>query len=435
TTERKQKGDLVWEIPEDQVEGVKLEKGGTVIELARAGEKSWRMVKPDSYPADGFAASDVVSQLARLRRTGGDSAEAKPEDYGLKTPVVKATINWKDDKGKKLTRTVEVGIDIPGTETTAARAGGNGPVLFVSTNLALAVKKTPDEFKSREVFGPSNPENSRLDVDRGRGRLSLAKKDSGWWLKQPLADLADNEAVEKLIGSLTAVKVIDFLPSPQGQGLASLGLSPPLFHAGLAESKGPGISVDCGASKADGNSIYARRENQVFTVASTIAEDLSREAEAFREPRLVRFDRSALTSIEGDFASQKYLFERKQDGWTLSGKTVVAPSVDDLMSALLDVKSRSFGDDARSKALADRQPAATVTVKLSAGEPWIVKVYPRAAQSEATVSPRPGSLFLRGDAASTLAAAFRKAATPPSPAPAPVYTPTIPALPPKPSKR
>src|SRR5262249_30644458 len=103
TTERKQKGDLVWEIPEDQVEGVKLEKGGTVIELARAGEKSWRMVKPDSYPADGFAASDVVSQLARLRRTGGDSAEAKPEDYGLKTPVVKATINWKDDKGKKLT--------------------------------------------------------------------------------------------------------------------------------------------------------------------------------------------------------------------------------------------------------------------------------------------------------------------------------------------
>jgi len=82
-----------------------------------------------------------------------------------------------------------------------------------------------------------------------------------------------------------------------------------------------------------------------------------------------------------------------------------------------------------------RQPAATVTVKLSAGEPWIVKVYPGAAQSEATVSQRPGSLFLGGDAASTLEAAFRKAATPPSPAPAPVYTPTIPALPPKPSKR
>ena len=435
TTERKQKGDLVWEIPEEQVESVRLERGGTVIELVRAGEKSWRLVKPDSYPADGFAASDVVSQLARLRRTSVDSADAKPEDYGLKTPVVKATINWKDDKGKKLSRTVEVGIDIPGTETTAARAGGNGPVLFVSTNLALAVKKTPDEFKSREVFGASNPDNSRLDVDRGRGRLSLAKKDGAWWLKQPVADLADNDAVEKLIGSLTALKVIDFLPSPPGQGLASLGLSPPLFHVVLSDTKGPGISVDIGASKTDGNSIYGRRENQVFTVASTAAEDLSREAEAFREPRLVRFDRGAVTSIQGDFGSQKFLFERKQEGWTLGGKTVVAASVDDLMSALLDMKSRSFGDDARAKALAERPPAATVTVKLSAGDPWIVKVYPGAAQSEVIVSQRPGSLLVPAEAASTLEAAFKKAATPPSPAPAPVYTPTIPALPPKPSKR
>ena len=437
TTERKQKGDLVWEIPEEDVETVRLEKGGSVIELARAGEKSWRLVKPDSYPADGFAASDVVSQLARLRRTSADSADARPEDYGLKTPVVKATIVWKDPKnsGKKLSRTVEVGIDIPGTETTAARAGGGGPVLFVSTNLALAVKKTADEFKSRDVFGPSNPDNARLDVDRGRGRLSLAKKDGAWWLKQPVSDLADNDAVEKLIGSLTALKVIDFLPLPQGQGLASLGLSPPLFHVVLADAKGPGIAVDFGASRADGNSVYGRRENQAFTVASTVTEDLTREAEAFRELRLVRFDRGAVTSIEGVFPKGKVLFERKQDGWSMGGKSIVAGSVDDLMSALLDLKSRSFGDEARAKALAERQPAATVTVKLSAGEPWTIKIYPEASQSEAVVTPRPGSLFLPAEAASSLENAFQKASAPSRPAPAPVYTPTIPPLPPKPSKR
>ena len=437
TTERKQKGDLVWEIPEEQVQSVRLEKGTQVIELARSGEKSWRLVKPDSYPADGFAASDVVSQLARLRRTSPDSADAKPEDYGLKTPIVKAAISWKDDKkpGKILSRTVEVGIDIPGTETTAARVADSSAVTFVSTNLALAVKKTPDEFKSREIFGPSNPDNSKLDVDRGRGRLSLAKKDGTWWLNQPLSDLADNDAVEKLIGALTALKVIDFLPSPPGQGLASLGLSPPLFHVVLSDMKGPGITVDFGASKADGNSVYGRRENQVFTVASTVTEDLTREAEAFREPRLVRFDRGAVTSIEGVFPKTKFLFERKQDGWSLGGKSVMAPPVDDLMTSLLDTRSRSFGDEARAKALGDRQPAATVTVKLSSGQPWIVKVYPESAQAEAVVSPRPGSLALAADAAATLESAFQKAATPPTAAPAPVYTPTIPALPPKPSKR
>jgi hypothetical protein len=430
TGERVQKGDLVWEIPEDKVESVRLERPSGIVELARAGEKSWKLVKPDAYPADGFSASDVVSQLARLRRSSPDSAEAKPEDYGLKTPTVKATITWKDDAKpeRKLSRTLEFGIDIPGTETTAARAAGGNAVLFVPTTLALAVKKAPDEFKSKEVFG-SKPTSdaARLDVDRGRGRLSLAKKDTLWWLKQPVSDLADGDAVDKLIGSLTALRVIDFLPSPQGQGLASLGLVPPLFHVVLSDAKGPGITVDYGSTRSDGNSVYGRRENQVFTVASTVVEDLSREAEAFREPRLLRFDRAAVTGIEAAFPKSKFTFERNQAGWALAGKNLTAPPVDDVLTALLDLKSKSFEDDAHARALGAREPAATVSVRLSSGEPWVVKIYPSAAQPEATVSGRPGTFLLAGDAASLLESAFQKAATPPTPAPAP---PTVPAAPP-----
>src|SRR5512143_739228 len=130
TSERQQKGDLVWEIPEDSVESVRLEGPSGVVELARRGEKTWRMTKPESYPCDGFAASDMVSQLARLRRTGGDSTEARPEDYGLKTPAAKATIVWKDAEkpGKKLSRTLEFGIEIPGTDSTAARTAGSSVV-------------------------------------------------------------------------------------------------------------------------------------------------------------------------------------------------------------------------------------------------------------------------------------------------------------------
>src|SRR5262245_66029656 len=94
TTERNRKGDLVWEIPEDQVESVRLERPGGIVELARTGEKTWRLTKPDAYPADGFAASDLVSQLSRLRRNAPDVTDGKLEDYGLKSPAVKATITW-----------------------------------------------------------------------------------------------------------------------------------------------------------------------------------------------------------------------------------------------------------------------------------------------------------------------------------------------------
>ncbi len=429
TTERLQKGDLVWDLPEERIESVLLERPAGVVELARSGASSWRLAKPESFPADGFAASDLVSQLARLKRAGGDASGARPEDYGLKSPSAKATIVWKEDpkSAKKLSRTLEFGIEIPGTDATAARVAGSDAVLFVPTSLATAVKKGADEFKSKEVFSPAASNAARLDVDRGRGRLSLAKKDGIWWIRQPLSDLADNDPVEKLIGSLSALRVLDFLPS--GQGLASLGLAPPLFQVDLAEAKGPGVSVDFGSTRSDGNSIYARRENQVFTVSSTIGDDLSREAEVYREPRLVRFDRGSVSQLDGAFVHASFSLARREGGWSLGGRALTAPAVDDLLSALLDVKSKSFEDESAGKALSSREPAATVTVKLSAGagtSPWVIRFYPRGTETEASVSGRPGAFLIAGDPVSALAAAFQKAAA------APTAVPTAPLAPPSP---
>jgi len=83
-------------------------------------------------------------------------------------------------------------------------------------------------------------------------------------------------------------------------------------------------------------------------------------------------------------------------------------------------------------ALAARQPAATVTVKLSAGDPWTVKLYPGGTEARATVSGRPGAFLVAGDPVAPLEAAFRKAAAPaPVMSPAPPSPPTVPSAPPK----
>src|SRR5712692_5826502 len=114
TSQRQEKGDLVWEIPQDRIETLRLEHGGLTVELKQAAEGAghiWKMTKPEAYPADAGVAGDVASQLARLRRAGNETAEARPEDYGLKAPSVKATIVWKEggnDK-KRLSRTLELG--------------------------------------------------------------------------------------------------------------------------------------------------------------------------------------------------------------------------------------------------------------------------------------------------------------------------------------
>src|SRR2546427_333538 len=67
TSEREQKGDLYWDLPADRVESIRLEHGREIVELAKSGE-SWKLVKPESYPADAVTASDLASQLAGLKQ-------------------------------------------------------------------------------------------------------------------------------------------------------------------------------------------------------------------------------------------------------------------------------------------------------------------------------------------------------------------------------
>jgi hypothetical protein len=410
TSERQSKGELHWDIPEDRVVSVRLEKDGSVVELVRDGE-TWRLTRPAPYPADSFAASDLARQLAQLKRVGGDSSEAKPEDYGLTKPAAKATLTWKDpDGGKKnSTRTLDFGIDIPGTDIAAARVEGENKVLFVPSSVAASVRKGPFDYQSKDVFGGSTSDVARIDVERGRGHLLIAQREGIWWMEQPLKDLADSDAASRLAGDLTALRVTDFLTAEK-DSLATWGLSPPLYRVVIADAKGKTSTAEIGSTRSDGNSVYASREGQVFTVGSSIVEELSKEAEAFREPHLVKFDRAKATGLDGAFgADHVALSSGKDGGWSLGGKAVLAANVEDVLTAILDVKSRAFLDESEARALGARQPAATIKVVLSAGDPWEIKLYGEPGEPAASVSGRPGAFRLSSDVSGSLHAAFQKA--------------------------
>ncbi len=160
TEERTRKGDLYWDIPEEQVERIELARAGEVLEFQRAGEAGWRMVRPEKYPADPFAVRNVVSELAELKRAGGEDAnDARPGDYGLDKPAAKATIVWGDpaDPKSRKTRTLEFGAGVPGTDVVAARVEGTEKVLFVPASLLAALRKNADDFESRRSSTGSRP--------------------------------------------------------------------------------------------------------------------------------------------------------------------------------------------------------------------------------------------------------------------------------------
>ena len=242
-------------------------------------------------------------------------------------------------------------------------------------------------------------------------------------MEQPLKDLADADAASRLAGDLTSLRVMEF-QTPDRDSLSSWGLSPPLYRVTLSDAKGKATTVEFGSTRSDGNSLYARRESQVFTVGTTIVEEFSREAEAYRDTRLVRFDRAKASTLEGTFGDEHIAISRGKDGgWVASGKPVLAGSADDLMTAILDLKSRAFADQGEAQSLAAQAPSASVRVASAEGEPWEIKVYAGAGDPSATVSGRPGAFRLSANPTDALRAAFRKAAAGPVPTAAPTRKP------------
>ena len=283
TEERSRKGDLYWDIPQDRVQRIEVVRGAETLEFQRTGEVGWRMLRPEKYPADTFAVGSLVTELAEMKRAAGEEpSDVRASEYGFDKPSAKATIVWNESADAKnaKTRVVEFGAAVPGTDVVAARVEGSPKVLFVPSSVLESLKKSADEFESREVFGSAASDAARLEILRGRGKLAFVKKDGVWWLAEPMSDYADSAEIDRFTGALAGLRVREFLHGPQD--LAALGLDPPLFHVALTGAKNAVTAVDFGATRSDGNTLYARRDGQVLTVDHDIVDELSKEAEAFR---------------------------------------------------------------------------------------------------------------------------------------------------------
>ena len=411
TAERERKGDLYWDIPADKVERLALTRGAESLEFQRVDATHWKMIKPQKYPAESFAVSSLVSDLAALKRAGGEGTEAKPADYGLEKPVASATFDWTDpdDPKARKTRTVEFGSEVPGTDLVSARLAGTQKVLFVPSAVLTSVKKNTEDFLSKDVFGEAASELSKIEILRGRGKLTLARKNGAWWLAEPMSDLADAQEADRLAGQLAALRAREFVRG--GVDLAAQGLNPPLFHVAVTDSKGVVSAVDFGATRSDGNAVYALRDGQVLVVDREIVDDLSKEAVAFRTNRLVDFNRADVTSLDGTFGKTVIALTQKDGGWSAGGHAILAGAGDDVVSAILDAQSKGYLDEADAKALTS--PTATVTVKTKAPPPWVVTLYARDGGAAAKVSGRPGAFAVDPALAGTLEAAFQRATSPP----------------------
>ncbi len=394
TAERQQKGDLHWDLPEDRVERIRLERGSETIELAKSGD-AWKLVQPEAYPADSFAAA-----RARVGARG-------PEESGRGTRFRR---QGRRLRARRPRRESDVYVD---------RSEGTGPASSAGPSPLASTSREPTSPRHRSRERPascscrrawrrrfaSRPTSSRARTSSGLrrrtspGSTSPADGGASRWRKRtgsggsssrsPTSRTAkswnDSRATSPRFGSRSSCREARRRTSRRS------GSHHPPFRVTMADAKGSKHVLDLGSTRSDGDSVYASREGQVFTVPNAIVEELSREAVSFRDRRLVRFERSDVTGVESRIGARKRSFVRNQAGWSIDGRPLIASAADDLLTAPRWTRqSVAFLDESQAGRLsrAPARPGRKITVRLAKGPAWKIALYPLRAASSFSPSCR-----------------------------------------------
>lgn len=329
------------------------------VELVRKEKGRWTVTNPPPSPADGFAADNLMSDLARLEVVGETRTGFDPKEYGLDAPKAKATIVFADRSSKVFS----FGTPIPGTDAVAAAAGGVfGAVKFAPL---AGLTKPVDEYRSKQLFDVPTTEITRVSVTKGPNTVVVARATKGaggapgvWRLEKPVADLASESFVERLLGDLAGVRIYE-LPSLPDADLARVGLAPPVTTVVLDKGAEKVATIGFGAQKAEGAGarMYAKVGSLVVVIDDRVREDLDKELSAYRESRVAPVDTFTLRRVA--FASDDLRAGAdKVDGqWRSSGRAVTALHAEGLAAVLGRAEGRGFvpvkpGKPAPEKALA-----------------------------------------------------------------------------------
>jgi Domain of unknown function (DUF4340) len=371
TQERLEKGDVVWDVNEGKIAKITIVRGSETVEFARGegADEHWKIVKPEAYLADEATLSTLVTDLARPVRQGEAPESAGRPDYGLMSPRAVVTVAARAEKGARSeTHSLSVGREIPGTDTVAARMAGADKIVFLRSTLAAEVLKPEESYRSRRIFTGSPNDASKVSIARGRGRLEFEKRKTDWWMTRPTVDLADSSAVTRLLNDLLAENVIEFVKVPAGD-LAGAGLAPPISSVSVL-SAGKAETLEIGATRSDGKSLYARASGQVFAIEPSITDELSKEADAYREPHLFRFEPAGVSTVAITLGATTSEYRKQGTVWKAGDKPVPETAVTDLLNAIAGATAKDFRPPEAGTAPA---PLGYVKIDLASGGSWTAR--------------------------------------------------------------
>ncbi len=316
----------------------------------------WKIVSPAALTADLAEVSAITTALAGMEIDKVvDENAASLSNFTLEPARISVTFHVEGGAS----HTLDVGVKTPTGADLYARADGGKKVFLIGAYREDALNKSTFNLRDKTILTFDRDKADYLKIDDGKKPVAMIKADTAQWkLAEPITGGADFTAVDGIIGRLYQLKMKSFVAEDvtrvDKDAVKKYGFDKPAYTVTLGAGSARSTVVIGGA--AEDGSVYAREMTRpaVFTIESTLADDLKKPASDYRQKDAFTFRAFTARRLEIIRGGQTYVFalaaaaaDSKPAEWKLekpAEKPIDAAKANDMLTNFSNLRADSFVD-------------------------------------------------------------------------------------------
>src|SRR3954464_14671839 len=274
------KHDKVFTVESDKIDEIEIKsESGDRTTLRKKGS-DWEIVQPVPAPSDPAAVSGITTNLAsvEIQRVIDDNPPDLKE-YGLDTPRGEVALKANGQQRRLL-----LGQKTPAGSDVYAKLPDSKRVFLVPSFLDSTFNRSTFDLRDKSVLKVDREKVDSLEVATKDRTMRFEKKNGEWQIAQPAAGRAEFSAVDGLVSRVSSVQMKSIVAD--ATDLKKLGLDKPVATVRLGSgSSQAALAI---GSAAESGSVYAKDLSRptVFTIESSLADDLKKDASEYRQKDL-----------------------------------------------------------------------------------------------------------------------------------------------------
>ena len=300
--EKDKKEEKLVELSADDVQKMTLKKEDETITFEKNDQGEWMITEPLDAKADNYEVKRLAEDFSDLHieRVVEEEA-ADPVKYEI--PRTELTL-WS--KGKEQPVRLLVGMENPLDSSLFAKREDDKRVVLLPSHLKSQLEKKTFDFREKDIFTFEQNDVAGIRLRAKDISWEAQKKEGDWFLRKPLASLADNSKIEDILRNLSGLKAKEFVSEGKTEEeMALYGLRDPEYQVYLnLPAKNQELTFSLHKEE---DKIYATTSlsSKVIAVEEQALTDLEKKAEDLREKEVVTFNSWEASKVflkRGEFA-------------------------------------------------------------------------------------------------------------------------------------